>query len=182
MYNRRNWRDILSEKSKNMTRVDYEIALPEPDDDYVTTYRINRAKRSILRFNDLYRDGKTELFDERHIMDPATQIHHIFLFDEFPMIAVCSENLISLTSTQHYSYAHPNNNTQYVDKDYQYLCLTAKTGAIRDNLMGNTDKPIIYDFYLYQNVLNAGLNTEEFFEVQEMDFNGLLNRLEKYYE
>ena len=182
MYNQRNWRDILSEKPKDMTRGDYEVTLPKPDDDYMTTYRINRAKRNLRRFNDLYRDGKTELFDERHIMDPATQIHHIFPSNEFPMIADYLENLIALTPTQHYSYAHPNNNTQYVDKDYQYLCLIAKTGAIRDNLIGNTDKPIIYDFYLYQNVLNTGLNTEEFFEVQEMDFNGLLNRLEKYYE
>lgn len=182
MYNQRNWRDILSEKPKDMTRGDYEVTLPKPDDDYMTTYRINRAKRNLRRFNDLYRDGKTELFDERHIMDPATQIHHIFPANEFPMIADYLENLIALTPTQHYSYAHPNNNTQYVDKDYQYLCLIAKTGAIRDNLIGNTDKPIIYDFYLYQNVLNTGLNTEEFFEVQEMDFNGLLNRIEKYYE
>ena len=86
-----------------------------------------------------------------------------------------------MTPTQHYSYAHPNNNTQYVDKDYQYLCLIAKTGAIRDNLLGRTEGPIIYDFFLYQIVLNTGLNTEEFFEVQEMDFEGLLNRLEKYY-
>ena len=182
MYNQRNWRDILSEKPKDMTRGDYEVTIPKPDDDYMTTYRINRAKRNLRRFNDLYRDGKTELFDERHIMDPATQIHHIFPSNEFPMIADYLENLIALTPTQHYSYAHPNNNTQYVDKDYQYLCLIAKTGAIRDNLIGNTDKPIIYDFYLYQNVLNTGLNTEEFFEVQEMDFNGLLNRIEKYYE
>lgn len=68
-----------------------------------------------------------------------------------------------------------------MDKDYQYLCLIAKTGAIRDNLLGRTESPIIYDFYLYQTVLNTGLNTEEFFEVQEMDFEGLLNRLEKYY-
>lgn len=167
MYNQRNWRDILSEKPKDMTRGDYEVTLPRPDDDYMTTYRINRAKRNLRRFNDLYRDGKTELFDERHIMDPATQIHHIFPSNEFPRIADYLENLIALTPTQHYSYAHPNNNTQYVDKDYQYLCLIAKTGAIRDNLIGNTDKPIIYDFYLYQNVLNTGLNTEEFLKFRK---------------
>ncbi len=181
MYNQRNWRDILSEKPKDMTRVDYEVTLPRPDDDYMTSYRINRAKRNLRRYNDLYRAGKTELFDERHILDPATQIHHIFPSNEFPTIADYLENLIALTPTQHYSYAHPNNNTQYVDKDYQYLCLVAKTGAIRDNLLGRTEGQIIYDFYLYQTVLNTGLNTEEFFEVQEMDFDGLLNRLEKYY-
>ena len=43
------------------------------------------------------------------------------------------------------------------------------------------NEPVIYDFYLYQNVLNTGLETDEFFEVQEMDFDGLLNKIEKYY-
>ena len=28
-------------------------------------------------------------------------------------------------------------------------------------------------FYLYQTVLNTGLGTEEFYEIQEMDFDGL---------
>lgn len=181
MYNQRNWRDLLSEKPKDMTRGDYEVTLPKPDDDYMTTYRINRAKRNLRRFNDLYRDGKTELFDERHIMDPATQMHHIFPTNEFPSIADYLENLIALTPTQHFSYAHPNNNTQYIDRAYQYLCLIAKTGAIRDNLLGKKHEPIIYDFYLYQTVLNTGLETDEFFDVQEMDFDGLLNRIEKYY-
>lgn len=181
MYNQRNWRDILSEKPKEMTRVDYEITLPRPDDDYMTSYRINRAKRNLRRFNDTYRSGKTELFDERHIMDPATQMHHIFPAGDFPEIADYLENLIALTPTQHFTYAHPNNNTQYIDRAYQYLCLIAKTGMIRENLLENKGEPIIYDFYLYQTVLNTGLSTDEFFEIQEMDFAGVLNRIEKYY-
>lgn len=57
----------------------------------------------------------------------------------------------------------------------------SKTGSIRDNLLNNNAEPIIYDFYLYQTVLNAGFNTEEFFEIQEMDFEGILNRIERYY-
>lgn len=181
MYNQRNWRDILSEKPKDMTRVDYEVTLPKPDD-YMTTYRINRAKRNLRRFNDMYHDSKTELFDERHIVDSATQMHHIFPSNEFPSIADYLENLIALTPTQHFLYAHPNNNTQYIDRAYQYLCLLAKTGSIRDNLLGMKQEPIIYDFYLYQTVLNTGLETDEFFEVQEMDFGGLLNRIEKHYK
>lgn len=180
MYNQRNWRDILSEKPKDMTRGDYEVTLPKPDD-YMTTYRINRAKRNLRRFNDMYHDSKTELFDERHIVDSATQMHHIFPSNEFPSIADYLENLIALTPTQHFLYAHPNNNTQYMDKAYQYLCLLAKTGSIRDNLLGMKQEPVIYDFYLYQTVLNTGLETDEFFEVQEMDFGGLLNRIEKHY-
>lgn len=51
----------------------------------------------------------------------------------------------------------------------------------RDNLLGKNKAPIIYDFYLYQTVLNTGLGTEEFYEIQELDFDGLLNCIEKYY-
>ncbi len=181
MYNQRNWRDILSEKPKDMTRVEYESILPKQDD-YMTTYRINRAKRNLRRFNDKYRNGKTEVNDIRHNVDLATQMHHIFPASEFPTIADYMENLIALTPTQHFLYAHPNNNTQYVDRAYQYLCLLAKTGIIRDNLLSQGEKPIIYDFYLYQTVLSTGLNTGEFFDVKDMDFDGLLNRIEKYYK
>ena len=181
MYNQRNWRDILSEKPKDMTRIEYEITLPKSSEDRMTTYRINRAKKNLRRFNDQYRNGKTEVYDERHIKDPATQIHHIFPASDYPAIADYLENLIALTPTQHYTYAHPNNNTQYIDRAYQYVCLISKTGTIRDNLLGKNKAPIIYDFYLYQTVLNAGLGTEEFYEIQELDFERLLNCIEKYY-
>lgn len=48
-------------------------------------------------------------------------------------------------------------------------------------MLGKNKAPIIYDFYLYQTVLNTGLGTEEFYEIQELDFDGLLNCIEKYY-
>ena len=181
MYNQRNWRDVLSEKPKDMTRSEYEITLPKPDENYMTTYRINRAKRNLRRFNDYYRKAQTELYDERHIVDSATQMHHIFPVSDYPTIADYVENLIALTPTQHFTYAHPNNNTQYIDKAYQYLCLVAKTGSIRDNLMHRNEEPIIYDFYLYQTVLATGLKTDEFYDVEEMDFERLLIRIEKFY-
>lgn len=181
LYNQRNWRDVLSEKPKEMTRVDYEVTLPKPDENYMTTYRINRAKRNLRRFNDYYRKSQTELHDERHMVDPATQMHHIFPANEFPSIADYVENLIALTPTQHFTYAHPNNNTQYIDRTYQYLCLVAKTGSIRDNLLQKNNEPKIYDFYLYQTVLSTGLESDEFYEVDEMDFEGLLKKIEQYY-
>lgn len=181
LYNQKNWRDILSEKPKDMTREEYAVNLPKPDEDYMTRYRIERAKRNLRRFNDQYRNGVTENPEERHMNDHATQMHHIFPVNEYPEIADCLENLIALTPTQHFTYAHPNNNTKYIDRTYQYLCLVAKAGSVRENLLGGRGEPQIYDFYLLQTVLNTGLETEEFFEVQEMDFAGLLNRLEKYY-
>lgn len=182
MYNQRNWRDILSQKPKEMTRVDYTVTLPKPDEDYMTRYKIERAKKNLHRFNDRYRNGLTENREERHLADRATQMHHIFPVKEYPEIADFVENLIALTPTQHFSYAHPNNNTQYIDRAYQYLCLIAKTGSIRENLLGGKNEPIIYDFYLYQTVLNTGLDTDEFYEIDEMDFDSLLKSIEKYYE
>jgi len=181
LYNQRNWRDVLSEKPKKMTRGDYEITLPKPDENYMTTYRINRAKRNLRRFNDYYRKTQTELYDERHMVDAATQMHHIFPVSEYPLIADYVENLIALTPTQHFSYAHPNNNTQYIDRKYQYLCLVAKTGSIRENLLQINSEPIIYDFYLYQIVLSTGLESDEFLDVKEMDFECLLHKIERYY-
>lgn len=182
LYNQRNWRDLLSEKPKDMTREEYEKTLPGRGEDYMSSYRINRAKRNLRRFNDKYRHGETELRDERHMVDPATQMHHIFPVNEYPGISDYMENLIALTPTQHYSYAHPNNNTQYIDKKYQYLCLVAKTGSIRDNLFQMDNEPVIYDFSSYQTVLNTGLGTEEFSDVAELDFNGLLDKIEKFYD
>jgi len=182
LYNQRNWRDILSEKPKDMTRVEYEVTLPKPDEDYMTAYRINRAKRNLRRFNDLYRNGRTEVYDERHIADWATQMHHIFPASDYPTIADYLENLIALTPTQHFTYAHPNNNTQYIDRMYQYMCLISKTGTIRENLKNKNNVPVIYDFYLFQTVLSTGLETEEFYKVKDMDFEQILNLIEVHYE
>lgn len=181
LYNQPNWRDVLSDKPKDMTRGEYEQTLPERSEEYMSSYRITRAKRNLKRFNDRYRSGKTELRDERHMADPATQMHHIFPVNECPSIADYLENLIALTPTQHFSYAHPNNNTQYIDREYQYQCLLAKTESIRNNLSQMDKEPGIYDFSAFLTVLNTGLGTEEFSEVAELDFEGLRDKIEKFY-
>ena len=181
MYNQRNWRDVLSDKPKGRTRVGHEETLPEHDESYMTAYRINRAKHRLRRFNDQYRKGRTEVSDERHNADSATQMHHIFPVSEYPEISAFLENLIALTPTQHFSYAHPNNNTQYIDKKYQYQCLLAKTESIRDNLTGKNNEKVIYDFCQYQIVLSMGLGEEEFMKVGNMDFEGVLNKLAEYF-
>ena len=107
-------------------------------------------------------------------------MHHIFPVNEFPIIADYIENLIALTATQHLSEAHPNNNTHYVDKNYQYMCLIAKTGSIRENLLEQNNTPKIYDFNFFLTVLNVGLNTNEFSKIETNDFSTILNKLEKY--
>ena len=178
MYNQRNWRDILSEKPKDMTRDEYEITLSKTDEDYMTTYRINRAKKNLRKFNDLYRNGETEMYDERHIQDPATQMHHIFPASDYPVIADYLENLIALTSGQHLQKAHPNGNTSAIDKDYQYTCLIAKTDSIRKNLIDNHGEPVIYDFNDFMYVLDVGLETDYFGALPQCDFGAVLTGIE----
>ena len=136
MYNQRNWRDILSEKPKDMTRIEYEITLPKPSEDCMTTYRINRAKRICV---DLM--ISIEMERRKFMMKGISriQLHRCIIYFRQVIIlqfADYLENLIALTPTQHYTYAHPNNNTQYIDRAYQYVCLISKTGTIRDNLIG----------------------------------------------
>ncbi|MCD7806974.1 MAG: restriction endonuclease, partial [Lachnospiraceae bacterium] len=182
IYNRKNWRDLISEKPKGETRTEHEVTLILKNGDEMEIYRINRAKRHLKKFNDRYRMGKTELYDNRHCDDRATQMHHIFPAADYPLIADDMENLIALTPTQHLLYAHPDNNTHYVDREYQRLCLIAKTESIRKNLIHNEKEPVIYNFNSYLKVLNCGFQTDEFNEVHEMDFNEILKKIEKHYE
>lgn len=180
MYNQRNWRDLLTAKPKDQTREAYEATLAMVDEDRMTKYRIRRAKRNLRSFNDKYRNGKSEIMDKGYEQDKANHMHHIFPVNEFPMIADCPENLIALTPTQHLSYAHPDNNTQYIDREYQYQCLRAKVRSVRENLMNNNDLQI-YDFRTLQTVLNTGLQTELFYEIKDMDFDGILDLINELY-
>lgn len=181
MYNQRNWRDILSEKPKDQTRDEHESRMPARSDSAMAHYRIERAKKNLRDFNFNYRGGKTELYEERHMADVASQMHHIFPVHSYPEIADYLENLIALTPTQHYTYAHPNNNTHLISKDYQYLCLVAKTGSIEENLLGKKQVPVIYDFDLFMQVLNTGFETDEFDFIDYLNFNQVLNLIEQKY-
>lgn len=181
-YNQPNWRDILSDKPKDITRQEYLALHPELEDSRMDRYRIQRSKSHLRDFNDRYRGGRSELYEERHMADPATQMHHIFPAGDFPEIADEIENLIALTPTQHYSYAHPNNQTQYVGKDYQRLCLIAKVNSIRKNLLGNAGEPVIYEFDSLRKVLNAGFHTTEFDEVADMDFDQILRKIDSCFQ
>ena len=179
-YNQKNWRDMYSEKPKDMTREEYEKTL-DISEDKMTIYKINKAKQFIRSYNDKYRDGRTELTEKNHMEDLASQMHHMFPVSLYPEIADYYENLIALTPTQHFTYAHPNNNTKYVDRMYQYFCLIAKMGNIKDNLI-KKELPTIYNFRDLIYVLNTGLETEEFNEVFDMDFDAIIEKLDFIYD
>lgn len=169
-YNRINWRDELSGKDKITTRQEYEqtaLALQAN-----AHYNVQKAKRIVRRYNDNFNGSCSELKQQSEQV-PATQIHHIFPASEFPQISDFIENLIALTPNQHFAMAHPNNQTSYIDKDFQYICLLAKTTTIMQDLQG------IYSFENYKFVLNTGLYTNEFNFV--FDFTALVNKIDLFY-
>lgn len=170
-YNRINWRDELSGKDKQLTRQEYEQYTPLQANAY---YNVQKAKRIVRRYNDSVNSGYSEIKQQTEQV-PATQIHHIFPASEFPRISDFVENLIALTPNQHFSMAHPNNQTSYIDKDFQYICLLAKTATIMQ------DFTQIYSFGNYKFVLNEGLSTNAFDLVGDLDFATLLSKIDLFY-
>ncbi|WP_411675301.1 iron permease [Campylobacter sp. LR291e] len=169
-YNRINWRDKLSGKYKHITRIEYEQINPQIRQN--ANYQIQKAKKIVHRYNDKFNNKLSEIkqVNERAI---ATQIHYIFPNSEFPQISDYIENLIALTLNQHFLMVHPNNQTTYIDKDFQYICLIAKTHTIMN------DTTQTYNFDCYKFVLNTGLNTDKFSEV--VDYHNLILLLDYFY-
>lgn len=150
MYNRVNWRD--KNKSKGLTRQEAETAY---DDAMVkqkvayNDYLIQKAM-NIIRAKYL----ESEVRDQLATGD-ATQAHHIFPRPGFPQLAHYLENLIKLTATQHFTKAHPKNKTSIVDKDYQCVCLLAKSDSIEKSLNAGES---IYRKESFIHVINTGLS------------------------
>lgn len=179
MYNQVNWRDELSGKDKNVARRDYVPALSEENGYY--KYRVNRAIKKLRQFNDKYNNSRSEVTDTMAIGTSATHIHHIFPRSDFEEIADYLENLIALTSGQHLQKAHPEGNTQVVDRDFQYLCLICKAESIKKNILASSGAPIIYSFDCFAHVLAVGLKKPIFEELPENDFEAVLNHIEVSY-
>lgn len=178
-YNRSNWRDELSGKDKSITRSEYEPTVAQLQARALATYTVNKAKKAVRKFNDIFNNGQSEVCQSTELVK-ATQAHHIFAQSDYPGIADFIENLIMLTPNQHFSMAHPNNKTQYIDKDFQYVCLIAKSTRIHDNLTSdNADK--FYDFDDYKYVLNTGLETDEFSSIEYLDFASILDKIDYFY-
>lgn len=167
-YNRVNWRDV--EKPKGMSRQEYATQVGNDVENYSGYYgrAVDQAKKFVRGL---------ERYSEVHHYPSyvATDAHHIFMKSEFPDLADMPENIIALTGTEHYSYAHPNRNTQRTDPNYQMVCLLSKLDSIERNFQSGNDDYSLSDFTI---VLNKGLDTDEF-NVQ-MGYEGIKANLLKY--
>lgn len=150
MYNRKNWRDL--NKDKAMTR---QEALSEFDVEQQEAYNTYYVQKAIALIRKIH--SESEVHDQ-YSQGAATQVHHIFPKSKYPQIAHYLENLILLTATQHYTKAHPNNNTQTINKDYQLVCLLAKADTIKKSLNQVGEKYYRKSSFVY--VINVGLSTD----------------------
>ncbi len=180
MYNRNNFRDVYADKPKGITRKEYATTHPVVVNNAYYKYQSVKAKKFLRLFNEQYRNGSTEVWEERHIQDKTTNIHHIFPEAEYPEISYYLENLIALTPTQHYNYAHPNAYTQEINEQYQHILLLAKADRIQENLT-DTGVEIIYEFCRFLFVLNVGFDNDELMAINDMDFASVVNAINIHY-
>lgn len=165
-YNRQNWRD--ADKPKGMSRQHFAETAATTNENGYYERAVNQAKHFVREL---------EQYSEIHHYPAyvATDAHHIFMKSEFPQLADMPENIIALTGTEHYSYAHPNRNTQRTDPNYQMVCLISKLDSIERNFQNAGDDYSLADF---TKVLNVGLGTTEFSE--QMGFEGIKAHLLQY--
>ena len=111
-------------------------------------YEVNKAMGAVKR----YHQPKSEVTGA-YMDGAATQVHHIFPRSTHPQLAAIRENLVLLTPTQHYTLAHPNNNTSAVDPNYQLDCLLAKVTSVQKSLSKGDEH---YSVTQLINVINSG--------------------------
>lgn len=176
MYNRDNFRDIYANKPKAVSRKEFMIQQKYKPSDALYQYQSNKAKQYLKVFNNTYNNGNSEVFEENECGVQASQMHHIFPSSQFPQISGYYENIIALTPNQHFLKAHPNNNTQSINVDYQYICLVAKTATIKENLTSENSIKI-YEFNKFLFVIHTGLDDESYEDIEDGDYNGVLTKL-----
>lgn len=153
MYNKVNWRDKGRGKDKTKTRSEAaECETEEINANFYIEYQVSKAiKRVRVQQGDV-----SEVRDEL-AEGVATEVHHIFPRSQFPAISAYYENLILLTSSQHRQKAHPDGNTQVVDKEYQLTCLMAKSRTIEKSVAAGEH---FYRKEAFVYVVNTGLSEQ----------------------
>lgn len=185
MYNQNNFRDICRDKPKDMTRKEWLKINPSLtiNEGYLKQQMVHGTKE-LKKFIELYRENISELtmfdedFDDQGL---PSQVHHIFPKSEFPQIMAYKENLISITPNQHFTFAHPHNNTQQIDREAQKSLLIAKAYSIKQNLEKESEESI-FSFSNFLNILSEGFDDESIKEICENNFDEVFCRIDDFYK
>ena len=154
MYNRVNWRDL--KKKKNETRNEFlnRKNKYQKRQEAHRSFSENSIKNKIRN-----KYQNISLINDELSTGLANHVHHIFMKEEFPKFCTYPENLILLTPSQHLNKAHPNNNTRYVDRNYQIECLLKINKLVDDD---QNDNISFYSKEYFCEILNTGYNTNKF--------------------
>ena len=173
MYNRTNFRDL--EKEKRISRTEAKVSTEDQGSyEEYNEYLVRKAMDFIKK-----KYTESEIRDS-YGSGPAVYVHHIFPKNEFPELAHYLENLIKLTSEQHYSHAHPKGNTHIVNKEYQLICLLSKSKSIEKSLISGE---FYYSKINFIFVANTGLRLEDDKRIKEtISFSDMRNELKTIYK
>lgn len=179
MYNQENFRDIFAKKPKDVSRQDWMKEHPIKTS-ILAKFKSDslKAKKYVRKFNDKYFSGASELHDNL-ANGKATQMHHIFPQHNYTEISGYVENIIALTPSQHFTEAHPNNNTNKIDLDEQEMLLKAKANTI-NYVTNHEEMDQIYSFDNFAHVLKVGFNSDKP-ESEYNDFVSAVNEINAHY-
>ena len=107
-------------------------------------------------------------------------MHHIFPQSEFSGLSAFVENIIAITPTQHFTMAHPGNNTSKIDKEFQLISLLAKSESIKKNILLNWGTPNFYSFNKFTFMLDEGLSCDYFGHIAENDFTAVCDGIDAH--
>lgn len=173
-YNQSNWRD--ADKPKNVARSDFAKSVsPSP----AATYFVTKAKDEVRKFNQQFNSGHSEVIGKGSGGE-ATQMHHIFPQHEYSDLAAFVENIIAITPTQHYTMAHPGNNTSKIDKEFQLISLLAKSESIKKNILLGWGTPNFYSFNKFTFMLDEGMQCDYFGNLDENDFTAVYDGISSH--
>lgn len=173
MYNRVNWRDVNKAKSKTRQQSAQNSIITTQRQIY-NAYIVQRAKNTLKRIQ----KSVSELHDQ-YGSGIATHAHHIFPGSLFPQIAAYLENLILLTAAQHTQRAHPNGNTQIIDRSYQQACLLSKANTIEDSIQKVGPRDYSKSNFLY--VIKEGFNLPQEWS-SNLSFDQIRDEIVLYYQ
>jgi hypothetical protein len=179
-YQRENWYDEYLKKPKNVSRQDHKDSLPEKGLSEELEHRSTRGKNKVRNYNRDYNDAHSELQDE-YYTDGSVEIHHIFPKHEADYYVLVDqyENLIALTISQHRDHAHPNAHMREIVKTYQKACILQKIETVKQDVENNGG--MLYSFENLKHVLAIGLEMQEISDVDDGDYDSLVNLVEEYY-
>ena len=151
LYNRVNFRDF--DKPKDMPRAVFLEQQPQLIEQ--ATYSVDKAKRQVKRYQGTNSEIHPNLYGE------ANHAHHIFPQNSHLELSDTLENLVVLTATEHFEFAHIKSSTSEVGRGYQMVCLLCKIESLKKSIIVKDDD--FYSIDSFINTLEIGLNTKFLF-------------------